>query len=573
MAETATIVYATEELMPSLFGSMRLRVDRDSVDLSRLSSPSGLAFLAGHDGDAPLGQITRAEIHDGVAYASVRLESTTRSEPFLEELRQGIRDGISPGFLILKAEFVEEDDDVVMLITRWQPYEVSSTPIPRMMSASLLRIDGSPSNNQASHEGARSGVDLSAGAKMRSKAQQSVLNAAPDARTAEQFLSQNFSSHTPGRARVTEPTPTTVERAKRMSEIETRVDAKLADLSRREMALTDAEAAPATGAPLALDKTILALAGLASNPSAPTPKMPGVSVQAATRGHVSAQVPVKTLAALTGATVYGSEIESPSERGDIQPQGRRASRLLGLMRQVSVTYGSKSLPTLSNAPASGMVLDGAPPITLVDATFQDPSPQANFHMGQVRSSYSQIAVIQGGETFAALIDDSLRAEMASLMASQIIAGDGISPNVRGIVNTPGILTSEYQSTNRGTAGTFREAEDVLESAEYGPESRPVWILSPALYRTARMTLREAGSGEFVVSNDRVLGEYPVFKSGDLTDSQAMLADLEYLAFAQWDMVDLVVDMITAPGNAKITLSAWFDLAVIRPSAVVLMEQA
>ena len=375
--------------MPSLFGSMRLRVDRDSVDLSRLSSPSGLAFLAGHDGDAPLGQITRAEIHDGVAYASVRLESTTRSEPFLEELRQGIRDGISPGFMILAAEFVEEDDDVVMLITRWQPYEVSSTPIPRMMSASLLRIDGSPSNNQASHEGARSGVDLSAGAKMRSKAQQSVLNAAPDARTAEQFLSQNFSSHTPGRARVTEPTPTTAERAKRMSEIETRVDAKLADLSRREMALTDAEAAPATGAPLALDKTILALAGLASNPSAPTPKMPGVSVQAATRGHVSAQVPVKTLAALTGATVYGSEIESPSERGDIQPQGRRASRLLGLMRQVSVTYGSKSLPTLSSAPASGMVLDGAPPITLVDATFQDPSPQANFHMGQVRAAYTQ----------------------------------------------------------------------------------------------------------------------------------------------------------------------------------------
>ena len=165
MAETATIVYATEELMPSLFGAMRLRVDRDSVDLSRLSSPSGLAFLAGHDGDAPLGKITRAEIHDGVAYAYVRLESTSRSEPFLEELRQGIRDGISPGFLILAAEFVEEENDVVMLITRWQPYEISSTPIPRMMSASLLSIDGSPSNNQASHEGARSGVDLSAGAK------------------------------------------------------------------------------------------------------------------------------------------------------------------------------------------------------------------------------------------------------------------------------------------------------------------------------------------------------------------------------------------------------------------------
>ena len=119
-----------------------------------------------------------------------------------------------------------------------------------------------------------------------------------------------------------------------------------------------------------------------------------------------------------------------------------------------------------------MIADGAPPIPLVDATFQDPSPRADFHMGQVRAAYTLQAVTQGGETFAALIDDSLTAAMAALQATQVIAGDGVSPNVLGIVNTPGILTSEYQPVNRGTAGTFREAEDVLESAEYGPESRP-----------------------------------------------------------------------------------------------------
>ena len=144
--------------------------------------------------------------------------------------------------------------------------------------------------------------------------------------------------------------------------------------------------------------------------------------------------------------------------------------------------------TLATAPVSGMIADGAPPIPLVDATFQDPSPRADFHMGQVRAAYSLQAVTQGGETFAALIDDSLTAAMASLQATQVIAGDGISPNVLGVVNTPGIGTSEYLPTNRGTAASVRSAEDVLEAAEYGPETRPVWILSPALYRTARMTL-------------------------------------------------------------------------------------
>ena len=621
MAEEAHVVFATTEKMAGFFGPMRLRVDRDAVDLSRLSSPSGLAFLAGHNGDAPLGQVARAEIHDDVGYMNVRLESTVRSEPFLEELRAGIRDGISPGFMIIESEFVEEHNDVVMLITRWQPYEISSIPIPRMMGASLLRIDGSPSTNKASHEGARSGVDLSAGAQ-RSKAL-SVSLTAPDTRTADQFL-----CHNTGRARVTEPTKTAAERRKRMSEIETRVDEKLVDLNRREQALADAEAAPATGAPLALDKAIIALAGLASNPSAPTPPMPGVEVQAANRNHVSAQVPVQTLA-LTGATTYGSEIQSPTERGDIQPQGRRASRLLTLLRPVSVVYGSKSLPTLDSPPASGMVVDGAPPIPLVDATFRNPSPRSDFHQGQTRAALSLQALIlsqkvcagrnrtnvptpgyniqslfrtlpqhtvalrcakslelpqngflrgnqaltQGGETFAALVDDSIRAEMAALQATQVIAGDGVAPNVRGIVNTPNIGTSEYLATNRGTAASVRSAEDVLEAAEYGPETRPVWILSPALYRAARMTLREPGNQEFVVSNGRVLGEYPVLKSGDLSDNQAIFMDAEYLAFAQWDMVDLVIDMITSPGNVKITMSSFFDVIVIRPNAVVVMDQA
>ena len=53
----------------------------------------------------------------------------------LEELRQGIRDGISPGFMILAAEFVEEENDVVMVDYPLAALRGIQTPIPRMMSA------------------------------------------------------------------------------------------------------------------------------------------------------------------------------------------------------------------------------------------------------------------------------------------------------------------------------------------------------------------------------------------------------------------------------------------------------
>ena len=236
-------------------------------------------------------KVNRAEIHDGVAYASVRLESTTRSEPFLEELRQGIRDGISPGFLILAAEFVEEENDVVMLITRWQPFEISSTPIPRMMSASLLRIDGSPSV-QLTKPHTRARVPVLTCPLERSAARRTLfLIPAPDARTAE------YVGHKTGRARVTEPIPkTAVERATKMSEIETRVDAKLADLSRREMAL-------------------LGCGGQASDwPGPAVPQGPRV-----TRG-LRIQ-PVRVHADLPGCRGDGRTAESPDKQGSNRVAG------------------------------------------------------------------------------------------------------------------------------------------------------------------------------------------------------------------------------------------------------------
>ena len=214
MPETATIVYATEELMPSLFGSMRLRVDRDSVDLSRLSSPSGLAFLAGHDGDAPLGKITRAEIHDGVAYAYVRLESTTRSEPFLEELRQGIRDGISPGFMILAAEFVEEDERRGHGGYPLAALRGIQHPDPEDDGRKPTQYRRQSVQQQSLKRGRCVPVSTCPLERHAARRYLFLISRLMLARPLKN------GSHTPGRARVTEPTKTAAERRKKMSEIE-----------------------------------------------------------------------------------------------------------------------------------------------------------------------------------------------------------------------------------------------------------------------------------------------------------------------------------------------------------------
>ena len=567
MPELARLTFASTEIMPGLFGPMRLAVNRDAVDLTRTSSVGGLPFLADHDLSRPLGRIVKTEIRDSLGYAEAHVPTVARNEAYIEELRAHLRDGISPGLYLRAVEFVEEDGELIEHVTRWMCYEISSVTAPRMQNIGLLSLE--KTRDKASITGPNrvppaAPVDLS-----RSGKRAVVSHSVPDTVRGTRATSLPDVTSV-GRARV--PTPTGEEKRRILTTQEARVDAKLVDLTRREQAMADAEAAAKTGTATAvqpLDEMILSLAALASNPSAPTPKMHGVEVQAANRNHISARV---ATAALTAATSYGTEIESPSERGDIQPQGRRASRLLAAFRQATVPYGSKSFPTMSSEPVSGMLLDGAAPLTLTDGAFQTPAPRANFHMAQTRASYTMQAALQGGQVFEDMVNDSLTEAMASLKATQIIGGSGVAPNVQGVLNVTGILSSMYASTARGSASTWLAAEGLLEVQEVGPEIRRVWIISSELYRTAKQTVTDPGTGQFVLSGGRILDEVPAIKNNDLGDDQALLIDAGYWVFAKWDQADLVLDGISSPGNLRVTLSEWFDLVPIRANSALLLDE-
>ena len=548
MPEEAILSFASQELMQGLFGPMRLRVTRESVDLSRVGARSGLPYLIDHDSTRPLGRVVRTEIRDGIVFAEATIPSVSRSEPYLEELRSHLRDGVSPGMFLHEVEFIEENGEIIEYVKRWMCYELSSVTVPRMQTIGLISLQDA--GDKAS---LKPGPTPTKATSISTRPVATVKTAVPAQRPAARVKA--------------EPTQTPEQRRIRMTTIESRVDEKLVDLSRRERALTDVEAKPATGAPLALDRTILSLAALASNPSAPTPPMPGVEVQTATRNHVSARVPFAT-AALTGAT---TPTTTTTERGDVQATGRRAERILRLFRPASPPYGSQRFPIMDTGATAGMVVDGGPALTIVDGTFRNPAPEATPHMAQVRAKFTMGLMIQGGDSFRLMVDDSLRIAMQELMLTQVLTGDGVSPSLTGITNVTGILSSEYTLTNRGSATSFRDAENVLEDSVYGPEIRPAFLIGTSLYRTARETLREPGTGEFVLEDSRVLGETIAYKSGDLPDDQALLLDAGHTVLAMWDAVDLIVDGITDPGNIKITMSTWLDLVVLRAASIVLMD--
>ena len=529
--------------MDGMFGPIKLKITRESVDLSRVQSASGISVLADHDGTRPIGIVTSAEIQGNALYMDAEWISTDRSEPYLQEARGGSRRGVSPGFLIRDAEFSTlPDGQILTLVTAFEVYECSLTPVPRSADAAILMWEGSPS--------------------------EAASLPSPSARPAATAKTA-VSAQRPAARHISTPTPTSQERNARMTQIETRVDEKLVDLSRRERELADVEAKPAAGDPQPLAETLLALCSLATNPSGPTPRMPGVEVTSARTNHLTGRIPSMSLS-LTSSDAVGTEIGTV-EVGDLQPQGRSARRLLGLCRQSSPRYGQQAFPILSSAPGAAMILEGSV-LAMTDAAFANPAPVATPHLGVTRASYSLLSLIQGGAQFKEMVDQSLAVALQDLMAGQLVAGTGVAPSLTGLLHTADTESVAYLSTNRGAAAMFRSASDLLDDQTYGPEGRLAFLISTSLYREARQTLREPGDGNYVVADGLVLGETLALKNDDLGVNQAILFDASYVVFCIWDQMDVAIDQISSPGNVKITLSAQFDAVPLRPQSIIVVDQ-
>lgn len=130
------MLVASERWLDGLFGEISLACTRAAIDLERLSLGQ-LSFCIDHDTSAPIGRIVSASIRERALYADAEVANTPFAKAKLLEIDEGIRNGVSPGFLIAELRAVERDDPdysddtLRIVVERWQPYEVSSTPIPR----------------------------------------------------------------------------------------------------------------------------------------------------------------------------------------------------------------------------------------------------------------------------------------------------------------------------------------------------------------------------------------------------------------------------------------------------------
>ena len=131
------LAVADETQLPGFFGTITLRCRSDSVNLDRVKS--GLVNLcADHRLDVPIGRILAVTIGNRAVTANAEIAVTDNGQKYLDELDQGLRLGVSPGFIINEVEPDENSDGLDIIVTAWEPYEISLTAGPRNPKSRII---------------------------------------------------------------------------------------------------------------------------------------------------------------------------------------------------------------------------------------------------------------------------------------------------------------------------------------------------------------------------------------------------------------------------------------------------
>lgn len=117
--------------------------DPGSVRLDRLNN--GAPFLMDHDTRSQAGVIESARIENKRGMATIRLSKNARNLPgygdVVADLNDGVRRLVSVGYRVYRATLSEEvsDGPDVYRMTDWEPFEISSVPVPADPTVGLDR--------------------------------------------------------------------------------------------------------------------------------------------------------------------------------------------------------------------------------------------------------------------------------------------------------------------------------------------------------------------------------------------------------------------------------------------------
>ena len=560
---TVTLSFSSEAPVERWFGTEVLSHSPESVDLTRLNARA--ALLANHDLNDQIGVIENAKIENGRGIATVRFSKSERGELFYQDLLDGIRSGVSVGYVI---EEMEEKSERVFEATRWMPHEISLVSTPADYSVGVGRSDAVTGDHttrvinlkKETPEMEEQKIDLEV---VKNEAREAALKdeqvrvrtineMAKDApylrELADKALNEGFALDHFQREAFEATKKELARKPEAAPEIASPLNVDLSAREKENYSLLRAISASASGdwSKAGLEKEISDTIGQRSGNASQGGFYMPADMQWGRR-----DLTVGTNNA--GGFLVGTDHDGASFIDALR--AAMVTTRLGA-RVMSNLQGNVAIPKLATGTSTywvaedGAPTEGQPVFASVSLT---PKNLASF------VQISRNLLVQSDPSVEAVIQDDITQAIAVAIDAAALAGSGSSNQPTGILSTTGIGSVSFSSAGAPTFAEIVAIESAI-AADNAMGANMAFVTTPALAGTLKTTTKDSGSGRFVSEENAIMG-YSVNPTSSMTANTILLGDFSQLMIAQFGAIEVITERNAQTGQLTLGLHAMVDIGV------------
>ena len=561
-SRTITLSFSSEAPVERWFGTEVLSHAPESVDLTRLNAKAGL--LANHSLDDQIGVVESATIENGRGIATVRFSKSERGEEFLRDCLDGIRTGVSVGYVI---EEMEERSERVFEATKWSPHEISLVSTPADFSVGIGRSEVKGDNltrvfnlEKESPKMEDQKIDIEV---VKNEAREAALKdeqvrvrtineMAKDApylrELADKAMNEGFALDHFQREAFEATKKELARKPESAPEIASPLNVDLGKREKESYSLLRAISASASGdwSKAGLEKEISDTIGQRS----------GNASQGGFYMPADMQWGQRDLT--VGTNNAGGFLVGTDHDGASFIDALRAAMVTTRLgaRVMSNLQGNVAIPKLATGTSTywvaedGAPTEGQPVFASVSLT---PKNLASF------VQISRNLLVQSDPSVESVIRDDITKSIAVAIDAAALAGTGSSNQPTGILATTGIGSVSFSSAGEPTFSEIVSIESAI-SADNAIGQNMAFVTTPALAGTLKTTTKDSGSGRFVSEENAIMG-YSVNPTSSMTANTILLGDFSQLMIAQFGAIEVITERNAQTGQLTLGLHAMVDIGV------------
>ncbi|MCO4782688.1 MAG: phage major capsid protein [Candidatus Cloacimonetes bacterium] len=176
---------------------------------------------------------------------------------------------------------------------------------------------------------------------------------------------------------------------------------------------------------------------------------------------------------------------------------------------------------------------------------------------------SDTLLLQSNTDFDRMVEQDLMDGVIQYIDDQFLNGDGVGNNIKGIKNITGVNTFVLGTANSPTYDEVVNMETLVASSKVRMENMS-YITSPNIYGKLKTTSKDAGSGRFILENQR-LNDYQVYRT-TLVNNELIFGKWNESVLGFFGAIELLRERDPRTGEWVLAVHFHFDHLCRQPSA-------